>query len=402
MLLDNWFLTCIGCNAIFEKDIPSFRCPKCGDLFELQKKRLPELKELYGSSGQGIWRFSSALPIKQEKAVSLDEGGTPLLEARNIKCGNLKIFFKVEGLNPTGSFKDRGMTVAISHALKRGTKLAICASTGNTSSSLAAYSARAGIGSAVIVPANAVSAVKLVQASMHGARIFKVRGNFDLALKKVTDFASKHGFYLVNSINPYRIEGQKTVAYEIYEQLTMEMPDYLFVPVGNAGNISAIFKGFYELLKIGGGKRLPKLVGVQARDASPVVEVYSKNSEKLVPLSNPKTVASAIRIGNPVSWKKALRAVKESKGAMISVTDEEILKARDMLAKEEGLLVEAASAASLAGLLKYRKMLDKSKNVVCILTGTGLKDAYQDSEYLNIESVSELEKIVSNQREPHC
>ncbi len=389
-----WYLRCIGCGSTFREEPEDFRCPKCDDLLELEKEGLPELRELYASGGKGIWRFSCALPLKEIFSVSLEEGNTPLVKSSNIGEQKIDLHFKVEGSNPTGSFKDRGMTVAISHAISRGARVALCASTGNTSSSLAAYSARAGISSFVIVPENAVSPAKLVQAHLYGASIFKVKGNFDSALKKARSLALSHGAYLVNSINPYRIEGQKTVSYEIYEQLGMRMPDYVFLPVGNAGNISAVFKGFSELVRMGAREELPKIVGVQAEGAGPIAEAFSKNRQTIKPVKNPKTIASAIRIGNPVSWKKCIRAVRESKGTVISVTDEEILASRDELARKEGILVETASAASLAGLRKMISRIPAGSSVVCILTGTGLKDASETASRVVMHDISELRKLL--------
>lgn len=284
------------------------------------------------------------------------------------------LFFKVEGQNPTGSFKDRGMTVAVTRAKRAGAGVLVCASTGNTAASLAAYAARAGLKSSVVLPAGKVAAGKLMQAIAHGARLVQVMGGFDKALKIAVEAVSaSDGLYLLNSINPYRIEGQKTVAFEVFEQLG-RVPDLVVLPVGNAGNISAVWKGFRELRDWGITDGVPKLVGVQAEGASPVAEVFRKGSANLRPSKSPETIATAIRIGNPVSWKKAITAIRGSGGTALSVSDAEILRGRRDLASREGTFVENASAAPLAGLAKMSEELDEGSTVVCILTGHGLKD----------------------------
>jgi threonine synthase len=288
-----------------------------------------------------------------------------------------EVYFKNDGQNPTGSFKDRGMTVAITRALEIGSKSVLCASTGNTSASMAAYAAKAGLKAIVLVPQGKIAKGKLLQAIVHGAKIVVVRGNFDQALRRAKEMAAKKsGLYLVNSINPYRVEGQKTVAFEIWEQLGREVPGFVFVPVGNAGNISAIWKGFKELKEVGLTNLLPRLVGVQAAGASPIADAFAKGSNIVTPWGHPETVASAIRIGAPASWKKALRAVRESNGAVLKVSDQEINQAQRLLADHEGIFAEPASAASVAGLRKARKsnLLRVNDSVVCIITGHGLKD----------------------------
>lgn len=293
-----------------------------------------------------------------------------------LKMGLSQVYFKNEGQNPTGSFKDRGMTVAITRAIEIGAKTVLCASTGNTSASMAAYAARAGLRAVVLIPKGRIATGKLLQAKVHGAKIVEVTGNFDKALEKAKKLSKKGRYYLVNSLNPYRIEGQKTMAFEVWEQLGRTVPDALFVPVGNAGNISAIWKGFKELREDAVARKAPRMFGVQAAGAAPVAEAYARGEEKLVPWDRPQTVASAIRIGAPASWKKALRAVNESGGAMLSVSDREILRFRLLLANHEGIFAEPASAASVAGLAEARKLglVGREERVVCVITGHGLKD----------------------------
>jgi len=300
---EGWRLLCIECRTEYGSDVPSSTCPRCSDLLELVKTRRLARTQLYGD-GNGIWRFWTALPVRGFEPVTLGEGGTPLVKSANIgtQLGIPRLYIKFDGQNPTGSFKDRGMTVAVTRAKQAGAKLLICASTGNTSASLAAYAARAGLKSAVIVPSAKVARGKLVQAVPHGTNIVRVGGNFDEALVLALEAGrSLKGVYLVNSINPYRVEGQKTVAYEVFEQLGLRVPDYVVLPVGNAGNISAVWKGFSELVSWGIVARAPKLIGVQASGASPIATAVRENRDRVRPVENPETEASAIRIGNPVS-----------------------------------------------------------------------------------------------------
>jgi threonine synthase len=283
---------------------------------------------------------------------------------------------KNEGANPTGSFKDRGMTVGVSKALELNVKAVVCASTGNTSASLAAYAAKANLNCIVLIPAGKIALGKLAQAMMYGAKVVAVKGNFDIALKIVVDASETFGFYLLNSINPFRIEGQKTAAFEICDQLGWQAPDRLIIPVGNAGNITAYWKGFKELDSLGIADSLPKMVGIQAVEASPIAKAFATKKEKIEPVKNPETIATAIRIGNPVNWKRALKAMRESKGTAQTVTDEEIIYAQKLLARTEGIFVEPASAASIAGLKKLIENgeVTTDENIVCITTGHGLKD----------------------------
>ena len=313
--------------------------------------------------------YRSFLPISgQTPVVTLYEGNTLLLPAPRLgKQLEVDIYLKFEGQNPTGSFKDRGMTVAVSKAVESGSQAVMCASTGNTSASAAAYAARAGIKCAVLVPAGYVALGKLAQALIYGAEVIAIDGNFDAALKLVRQITESYPLTLVNSLNPYRIEGQKTAAFEVCDQLG-SAPDYLALPVGNAGNITAYWKGFQEYREAGRIDSLPNMLGFQAAGAAPIVE------GRLVP--EPRTVATAIRIGNPASWQKAVQALDESHGRIEKVTDEEIIEAYKMVARCEGLFVEPASAAALAGVFKLAKtgFFPAGSRIVCIMTGHGLKD----------------------------
>ncbi|MBM4237825.1 MAG: threonine synthase, partial [Euryarchaeota archaeon] len=326
----------------------------------------------------GVWRYSRFLPVSEKKAVTLKEGGTPLYDCRCLAgiAGLTRIWVKYEGANPTGSFKDRGMTVGVTRAVEIGAKVVGCASTGNTSASLAAYAAKAGLDCAVILPAGNVAAGKLAQAVFFGAKVISIDGNFDDALRIVRQLAADGHLYLLNSINPYRPEGQKTVAFEIMDQLDYRMPDRIFLPVGNAGNIWSVYKAFQELISIGWIDKMPKLVGVQAHASRPIVKAFARGQADFEPVKKPETVATAIRIGNPVSGRKALRAIYDSGGCALDVTDGEILDAQRILGRAEGIGVEPASAASIAGVMKMSQMgeLSREERVVCICTGNVLKD----------------------------
>jgi threonine synthase len=292
------------------------------------------------------------------------------------EIGVKKLYVKNEGANPTGSFKDRGMTVGVSKALELKAKTVVCASTGNTSASLAAYAAKANLNCIVLIPAGKIALGKLAQSMMYGAKVLAVKDNFDVALKMVVEASEKFGLYLLNSINPFRIEGQKTAAFEICEQLGWQAPDRLVIPVGNAGNITAYWKGFTEFHNLGIVDSLPKMIGIQAAEASPIAKAFTTKSETIEPVENPETIATAIRIGNPVNWKRALKAIRESEGTAQTVTDEEIIQAQKLLARTEGIFVEPASASSIAGLKKLVENGEVStdENIVCVATGHGLKD----------------------------
>ena len=301
-----------------------------------------------------LWRYHDRLPV--EPLVTLEEGNTPLVPAPRLsERVGAEVWLKLEGANPTGSFKDRGMTVAVSAALREESEAVICASTGNTAASAAAYASRAGLRGAVIVPEGKIATGKLAQALMHGARVVALRGNFDEALRLVRELVERHPISLVNSVNRFRIEGQKTAAFEVCDELEEE-PDELCIPVGNAGNITSWHQGFREY------GAAPRLHGFQAEGAAPLVHG--------APVEQPETVASAIRIGNPARWEEAMDAVTSSRGSIRAVSDAEILGAYRMLAAEEGVFCEPASAASVAGLLKY----GAEGRVVCVLSGHGLKD----------------------------
>lgn len=319
---------------------------------------------------QGVLKeYKEFLPITERTPqITLYEGDTPLIYANHISNElGLKVYLKYEGMNPTGSFKDRGMVVAIAKAVEEGARAVICASTGNTSASASAYSAVAGLKSIVLIPEGAIALGKLAQALMYGAKVIAIKGNFDSALNLVREAGKQFPVTIVNSINPYRIEGQKTASFEICDVLK-DAPDYLFIPVGNAGNITAYWKGFKEYKENGKIQKLPKMMGFQAEGSAPIVRGY--------PIENPKTIATAIRIGNPASWNSAVSAARESGGVIDMISDEEILYAYKFVASMEGVFVEPASAASIAGLIKYVRegRIEKGATVTCVLTGHGLKD----------------------------
>ncbi len=312
-----------------------------------------------------IEEYRQYLPVgPATPVVTLLEGGTPLLEAPRLSARvGARVLLKFEGMNPTGSFKDRGMTLAITKAAEEGAQAVVCASTGNTSASAAAYAARASLTSAVLIPEGHIALGKLAQALVHGARVLQIRGNFDQALALVRALAEKAPVTVVNSINPFRIEGQKTGAFEIIDVLG-DAPDVHCIPVGNAGNITAYWKGYLQYREAGRSTHLPRMFGFQAAGAAPIVAGH--------PIESPETIATAIRIGNPASWYGATAAASESGGAIAAVTDEEILAAYRFLAEEESVFCEAASAASVAGLVQVG--VPAGSTVVCVLTGHGLKD----------------------------
>lgn len=321
-------------------------------------------------------RYRDFLPVTANTPlITLGEGDTPLIRSLSLEkelgCGEL--YFKFEGCNPTGSFKDRGMVVAVAKAVESNSRSIICASTGNTSASAAAYGARFGLKTIVVIPQGEIAMGKLAQAVVYNARIISIKGNFDQALQIVRSLTEKYPVTLVNSINPNRIEGQKTAAFEIIDELG-DAPDYLFIPVGNAGNITAYWKGFVEYARAGKASHSPKMMGFQAAGAAPIVQ------EKII--ERPQTIATAIRIGNPASWQRAVAARDESEGIIDCVTDDEIISAYKLAATREGIFCEPASAASLAGLVKMTaKGNFCDKRIVCIFTGTGLKDPDIPAKY---------------------
>ena len=372
-------LQCFNCRTRFPVERTEYRCDKCGGLleivFDLRSKKIP-----WRTRPVSVWKYREALPIDDDRFITtLAEGGTGLHRCRRLgrSIGLKNLFVKNEGENPSGSFKDRGMTVALSKALELGKRKVICASTGNTAASLAAYSARAGLICIVLVPKGKVAAGKMLQVLIHGAKIFETDGDFDQAMEMVVELTERRkSFYLMNSVNPFRLEGQKTLAFEVYDQLNGRTPDAVVLPVGNGGNISAIWKGFSEFHELGLTKRRPRMVGVQAEKAAPIASAVKKKMETIEPVRNPRTLATAIRIGSPVNWTKVLRAVKDSNGTATTVSDKQILAAQRELASKEGVFVEPASAASIAGLTRSIAAgdLDRSDLVVCVTTGHGLKD----------------------------
>ena len=375
---------CINCGSKYAVDEIVYFCKKCGDLLEIKYDYDVLTRALEKSEWEkaplSVWRYKDFMPINDfSKIVSLNEGGTGLHPCPRLgkQLGVRRLYVKNEGENPTGSFKDRGMTVGVTKAVELGVKSVICASTGNTSASLAAYAAKAGLQCTVLIPSGKIAYGKLAQAMIYGAQVLQVRGNFDQALDIVLKLSETHrSIYLLNSINPFRIEGQKSLAYEICDQLSQESPDRVIVPVGNAGNISAIWKGFTEFHTLGFIGQLPKMTGIQAVGAAPIARAIKNGSDKIVPVWKPETIATAIRIGAPVSWKKAVNAIRNSHGTAETVTDTEILDAQKMLAQLEGLFVEPASASSIAGLKKLiaNGEVDKDECIVCVVTGHGLKD----------------------------
>ena len=324
-----------------------------------------------------IARYREYLPVtKSTPLVTLHEGNTPLIFAPKVSSAlgeNFKVYLKCEGFNPTGSFKDRGMTLAISKAKEQGNRAVICASTGNTSASAAAYAVRANLKCIVVIPQGAIALGKLAQALIYNAKVIAIKGNFDDALKIVKEISANYRVCLVNSLNPYRIEGQKTASFEVCDYLG-QAPHFHSLPVGNAGNITAYWKGYKEYFSYKKTRSLPYMLGFQASGAAPIVKGY--------PIKDPKTLATAIRIGNPASWHQALMAKKESEGLIDMVSDNQIISAYKFLAKEEGVFVEPASAASIAGLFLLRKSRffsrykkkNKKITIVSTLTGHGLKD----------------------------
>lgn len=327
-----------------------------------------------------INKYKEFLPVTDSTpVVTLNEGNTPLIKAENLakRIGiEAEIYLKFEGCNPTGSFKDRGMTMAVTKAKEAGSNAIICASTGNTSASAAAYGAKAGLKTYVLIPDGYIALGKLSQAMMYGAEIIAIQGNFDKALEMVREISDKYPITLVNSVNPYRIEGQKTGAFEICEALG-QAPDYHFIPVGNAGNITAYWKGYKQWHSLGKIKELPKMMGFEAEGAAAIVK-----GERIM---NPETLATAIRIGNPASWKFAEQARDESNGMINFVTDDEIVAAYKLIASCEGVLAEPASAASVAGLIKVKNQIKEGSKIVCILTGNGLKDPDNAIKYSNAD-----------------
>ncbi|WML66823.1 MAG: Threonine synthase [Methanoregula sp. SKADARSKE-2] len=373
-----YHLACVNCGATYPADEIIYNCKKCGHLLAVKYPldKISVSKANWNRRPISVWRYRELLPVTIPP-VTLQEGGTPLYHLKRLgeEIGLPYLYAKHEGMNPSGSFKDRGMTVGVSMALQLGKKSVACASTGNTSASLAVYAAKAGIPSVVLLPAGKVAVGKVAQALMHGAEVISVRGNFDRALEMVHDLCLTHGLYLLNSINPYRLEGQKTIGFEAVDQLG-EVPDRIVLPVGNAGNISAVYKGLLELQELDFVDRLPMMTGIQAEGSSPIVRAIRENLPEYVPERDPETVATAIRIGAPVNGEKALTAIRRTNGLAETVTDAEILSMQKDLARKEGIGVEPASAASVAGIRKLVQMgkIDRDEKIVCVVTGHLLKD----------------------------
>ena len=371
-------LVCVHCGAVYAPDQILYNCRSCGHLLAVQYDldTISVDRKTWNQRPLSVWRYRELLPVIGEP-VTLQEGGTPLYHLKKLgkEMGLPHLYAKHEGMNPSGSFKDRGMTVGVSMAIQLGMKSVACASTGNTSASLAVYGARAGIPVVVLLPAGKVAIGKVAQALMHGAKVISIRGNFDRALEMVHELCLSEGLYLLNSINPYRLEGQKTIGFEVVDQLG-GVPDRFVLPVGNAGNISAVYKGLKEFESLGFIDRLPMMTGIQAAGSAPVVRAIREGLAIVEPEMSPETVATAIRIGAPVNAEKALVAIRETGGTAESVTDEEILCMQRDLARKEGIGVEPASAASVAGIRKLAEqgMLDRDETIVCVVTGHLLKD----------------------------
>src|SRR6267378_1447510 len=398
-------LRCFSCHTEYPTQKTNYRCEKCGGLLEVSFQ-ISGRKTPWKNRSLSVWKYRELLPIDNDQFITtLSEGGTGLHPCPRLgrEIGLKRLYVKNEGENPTGSFKDRGMTVALSKARELGKRKVVCASTGNTAASLAAYSARAGLKCVVIVPEGNVAAGKMLEVIIHGARIFQVKGDFDEAMRAVVILTEgRKQFYLMNSLNPFRLEGQKTLAYEVCDQLDGEAPDTLVLPVGNGGNISAIWKGFREFQDLGVTKTSPRMIGIQAERAAPIAKAVKGKQDSIQPVVNPQTIASAIRIGSPVNWSKVLHAIKESHGTAKTVSDKEILAAQRDLASKEGIFVEPASAASIAGLRKSRELgrIDRSDLVVCVTTGHGLKDPsvvdrirHPESYSLNITQPDWIERL---------
>lgn len=385
---EHFVLRCFGCRTKYNIDDYGkfYQCAKCGNLLEIV--RLSKYSSGKGHNRSGVWKYIDTIPLWNEKnIISLSEGWTNLVECRTLAeiLGLGSLYVKFEGLNPTGSFKDRGMTVGVSKAIEQGYKSTMCASTGNTSASLSAYSSRAGIKCIVLVPKNKIALGKIAQAIAYGAEIYQVEGNFDDSLRIARELCENDNrMLLLNSLNPFRIEGQKTVAFEIIEQLG-RVPDHVVLPVGNGGNIAAAWKGFKELFEDGVQmlrERLPRMLAVQAEGSAPIARAFKQGrKDSIDPVMAPHTEASAINIGSPVSWMKAMDAIYDSKGSADYVSDEEIFAAQKLLASKEGLFVEPASAAPIAYLIRLSRSGNtdefekvKGSMVVSICTGNGLKD----------------------------
>jgi len=394
---------CIECGKEHSTSDIVYTCSGCGNLLEvslpLRELDTETVRSAFDSRPLGVWRYREMLPEIACGPVSMDEGGTPLHRCSTLseRLGVAELYIKFDGMNPTGSFKDRGMTVGVSKAVDLGVRKVACASTGNTSASLAAYAGLASLRCVVIIPSGQIALGKLSQAMMHGAKVLAVRGNFDDAMELVILAGKELKLYVLNSVNPFRIEGQKTAAMEVCDQLG-RAPDTLVIPVGNGGNSAAYWKGFSEYRQVGLTAAVPVIYGIQAEGAAPIARAFERGEERIDPVMEPETVATAIRIGNPANWKKTIRAIKSSGGTSITVTDEEIIEAQKMIARTEGLFVEPAAASSIAGLEKLLEMgtVDSDQRIVCVATGHGLKDP--DSAIRNSEKPMEIDPDMESLR----
>ncbi len=377
-------LECIECGSKFKIHERFYTCPKCGGLLEVEFK-LRELKRRLDRKrlkveALSVWKYRAFMPILDEsKIVSLDEGGTPLYRCNRLakEVGVRELYVKFEGANPTGSFKDRGMTVGVTKALELGARTVACASTGNTSASLAAYAAKAGLRCVVLLPKGKVARGKLAQTLIYGAQTIAVKGNFDEAQAIVRRICEEQkDIYLLNSVNPFRPQGQKSIGFEIADQLGWKVPDRVVVPMGNCANIWAIYKGFFEFDAVGLTKGIPVMTGIQAEGSMPIVDAIKRGLDKFEPVKKPETIATAIRIGNPVNGPKAIRAIRASKGTAEAVSDAEIVKAQKLMTRLEGIGAEPASASTIAGLKKLvgQEIIKRDECVVCVATGHMLKD----------------------------
>jgi threonine synthase len=397
-------LRCVdaSCGARYGLDERVVVCARCGGLLEAELGPAPaavatSLRELWAGrrasdlpeDSSGVWRFREMLPVgAQQPLVTLREGNTPLYEAPRAAAysGLDQLWLKHQGANPTGSFKDTGMTAAVTHAVRLGAKDLACASTGNTAASLAAYAARAGVRAVILVPRGQVSSAKLGQSMDYGAAVLELEGNFDAAMRVVRELAEDGSLYLVNSLNPMRVEGQKTVSFEMMEQRGWRVPDHVVVPGGNLGNISALGKGFIELRRWGLIDRLPRFTVVQAEGAAPFARLLAERAKNpdaaIVPIAEPRTLATAIRIGAPVSWQRGLRVLAETNGMALTVTEQEIADAKAMIGRD-GIGCEPASATTVAGLrrLVADGRIRKNESVVAVLTGHLLKDTDYTAKY---------------------
>jgi len=392
-----------ACSATYRLNERLYTCRRCGGLLEVESffsgvdsaewRRLWSARRasLETKDRSGVWRYRELLPFPNHvPIVSLAEGNTPLYDAPRAAgyCGLSGLRLKHQGCNPTGSFKDTGMTTAVTQAVLLGARTVVCASTGNTSASLAAYAARAELACAILVPEGQVSSAKLAQSLDYGARVLEIEGNFDTAMRAVRELSEDESIYLVNSINPFRIEGQKTVAAELMEQMDWQVPDHLVVPGGNLGNSSAFGKGFSELRTLRLIKRLPRLHIIQAEGAAPLAHYFDRNhpeqndEDDLVPIENPKTLATAIKIGAPVSWQKAWAAVRRTNGQVLTVTESEIADAKAIIGRD-GIGCEPASATTVAGIRKLvaQGVIAGEESVVAVLTGHILKDPDYVTKY---------------------